>query len=71
VLILKSLEEAQWDGDNFLAVLNGSAFNQDGSSSVLTVPNGLSQVIRDALLDVSRAWCSRHCGPQRERCIGV
>ena len=54
-VVLKSLEEAQRDGDNILAVLNGSAINQDGRSSDLTVPNGPSQkkVIRDALMDGS------------------
>jgi acyl transferase domain-containing protein len=54
-VVLKSREEAQRDGDNILAVLNGSAINQDGRSSGLTVPNGPSQqkVIRDALMDGS------------------
>ena len=54
-VVLKSLEEAQRDGDNILAVLNGSAINQEGRSSLLTVPNGPSQqkVIRDALMDGS------------------
>jgi len=54
-VVLKSLEEAQRDGDNILAVLNGSAINQDGRSSDLMVLNGPSQkkVIRDALMDGS------------------
>jgi acyl transferase domain-containing protein len=54
-VVLKSLEEAQRDEDNILAVLNGSAINQDGRSSGLTVPNGPSQEkgIRDALMDRS------------------
>jgi acyl transferase domain-containing protein len=51
VLLLKRLEDAQRDGDRVLAVIRGSAINQDGASSGLTVPNGLAQeaVIRRAL----------------------
>ncbi|ERN42090.1 natural product biosynthesis luciferase-like monooxygenase domain protein [Rubidibacter lacunae KORDI 51-2] len=51
VLVLKRLSDAQRDGDNILALLRGSAINQDGHTSGLTVPNGPSQqeVIRQAL----------------------
>ncbi|BAZ29708.1 polyketide synthase [Cylindrospermum sp. NIES-4074] len=51
VVILKRLSDALADGDNILAQIRGSAINQDGRSSGLTVPNGPSQqaVIRQAL----------------------
>ncbi len=53
VVVLKRLSEALADGDNVLAVIRGSAINQDGASSGLTAPNGPAQelVIRDALKD--------------------
>ncbi|MFJ9693753.1 beta-ketoacyl synthase N-terminal-like domain-containing protein [Kitasatospora sp. NPDC101183] len=51
VLLLKRLSAAQRDGDRVLAVIRGSAINQDGRSQGLTAPNGPSQqrVIQDAL----------------------
>jgi acyl transferase domain-containing protein len=51
VLVLKRLSQAQADGDRVLAVIRGSALNQDGPSSGLTAPNGPAQeaVIREAL----------------------
>ncbi len=51
VIILKRLSDAQADGDNILAVIRGTAVNQDGRSNGLTAPNGPSQeaVIRAAL----------------------
>ncbi len=51
VLVLKRLSEAQRDGDRVLAVIRGTAVNQDGRSGGLTVPNGPSQeaLIRAAL----------------------
>jgi acyl transferase domain-containing protein/acyl carrier protein len=51
VLVLKRLSDAIADGDRVLAVVRGSALNQDGRSSGLTVPNGPAQeaVIQDAL----------------------
>ncbi|GGA98259.1 type I polyketide synthase [Allosediminivita pacifica] len=53
VVVLKSLADAQADGDRVLAVLRGSAVNQDGASSSLTAPSGPAQeaVIRAALED--------------------
>jgi len=51
VVALKRLSDAQAAGDPIMAVIRGSAMNQDGRSSGLTVPNGLAQqqVIRAAL----------------------
>ena len=40
VVVLKRLADAVADGDNILAVIRGTAINQDGRSSGLTVPNG-------------------------------
>ncbi|MBL8341595.1 MAG: SDR family NAD(P)-dependent oxidoreductase [Rubrivivax sp.] len=53
VLVLKRLADAQADGDRVLAVIRGSACNQDGKSGGLTVPSGPAQeaVIRAALAD--------------------
>jgi acyl transferase domain-containing protein/NAD(P)-dependent dehydrogenase (short-subunit alcohol dehydrogenase family)/aryl carrier-like protein len=51
MLVLKRLADAQRDGDRVLAVVRGSALNQDGRSSGLTAPNGQAQeaVIKSAL----------------------
>ena len=51
VLVLKRLSDAQRDGDSILAVIRGTALNQDGRSSGLTAPNGRAQesVLRAAL----------------------
>lgn len=53
VVVLKRLEDARAAGDRVLAVIRGSATNQDGRSNGLTAPNGPSQqaVIRRALAD--------------------
>ncbi len=67
VIVLKRLSEAQRDNDPIIAVIKGSAMNQDGRSSSLTAPNGPSQqaVIRKALnnADVDAAdvdWVETH-----------
>ncbi|HEY9088382.1 MAG TPA: beta-ketoacyl synthase N-terminal-like domain-containing protein, partial [Anaerolineaceae bacterium] len=57
VVVLKRLPDALRDGDRILAVIRGSAINQDGASSGLTAPNGPSQevVIRTALANAGIA----------------
>jgi amino acid adenylation domain-containing protein/non-ribosomal peptide synthase protein (TIGR01720 family) len=51
VVVLKRLKKALADNDNILAVVRGTAINQDGTSSGLTAPNERSQeaVIQKAL----------------------
>ena len=51
MVVLKRLSDAQADGDRILAVIRGTAVNQDGRSGGLTAPNELSQqeLVRQAL----------------------
>ncbi len=51
IVVIKRLSDALNDGDRVLAIIRGTAVNQDGPSSGLTAPNGPSQeaVIREAL----------------------
>ena len=53
IVVLKRLADAQADGDQVLAVILGTASNQDGRSGGITAPSGIAQeeVIRKALLD--------------------
>lgn len=53
LVLLKRLADAHRDGDPVLAVIRGSAANQDGRTSGITAPNGESQktLIRTALED--------------------
>ena len=53
LVVLKRLSDALANGDRILAVIRGTAVNQDGRSGGLTAPNGPAQeaVIRDALAD--------------------
>jgi acyl transferase domain-containing protein/NADPH:quinone reductase-like Zn-dependent oxidoreductase/nucleoside-diphosphate-sugar epimerase len=52
-VVLKRLSDALTDGDPVLALLRGTAINQDGRTNVLTAPSGLAQqaVVREALAD--------------------
>src|SRR5262249_48543201 len=43
LVVLKRYDDALANRDNILAVIRGSAINQDGHTSGLTVPNGPSQ----------------------------
>ena len=51
LIVLERLSDAVANGRRILGVIPGSAINQDGRSSGLTVPNGLAQqeVVRQAL----------------------
>ncbi len=51
VIVLQRLSDARASGKTILAVIRGSAANQNGQSSGFTVPNGLAQqaVLRQAL----------------------
>ena len=51
IVVLKRLSEAEADGDRIWGLILGSALNQDGTSSGLTVPSGPAQkgVITEAL----------------------
>ena len=57
VVVLKRLSDAIKEGDDILAVIRGSALNQDGRSSGLTAPNGPAQeaVLRAALANAGLA----------------
>lgn len=51
ILMLKRLSDAERDDDQVLALIRGTAVNQDGRSSGLTAPSGPSQqqVVRQAM----------------------
>lgn len=57
IVVLKRLSDALKDSDNILALIRGSAINQDGRSNGLTAPNGPSQeaLIRQALANAGVA----------------
>ena len=53
MVVLKRLSDAERDGDTIHAIIRGGAYNHDGRSAGLTVPNGMAQraVLRSALAD--------------------
>ncbi len=55
VVVLKRLSDAVANGDPIVAVIRGSAINQDGHTNGITAPNGLAQrrVIERALADAA------------------
>ncbi|MEW6236329.1 MAG: type I polyketide synthase [Candidatus Omnitrophota bacterium] len=55
MLVLKRLSDAQRNRDRILAIVRGTAVNQDGRSNGLTAPNGPAQqaVIRQALANAN------------------
>ncbi|WP_410641666.1 type I polyketide synthase [Amycolatopsis sp. lyj-346] len=57
VVLLERLSHAERNGHRILALISGSALNQDGASSGLSAPNGPAQqrVIRAALLNARLA----------------
>ena len=57
MVVLKRLSDAQRDGDSVLAVVRGTAINQDGRSQGPTAPNGPAQqaVVRRALQEAGIA----------------
>ena len=57
IVVLKKLSDAEADGDRIWGLILGSALNQDGTSSGLTVPSGPAQagVITQALLNAGVA----------------
>jgi acyl transferase domain-containing protein len=57
VLVLERLADARRHGHRVMALVRGSAINQDGTSNGLTAPNGLAQqrVIRAALAEAGLA----------------
>lgn len=57
VVVLKRLSDARRDGDRVLAVVRGSAINQDGHSNGLLAPNPAAQmaVLRSAYADAGIA----------------
>jgi amino acid adenylation domain-containing protein len=55
IVVLKRLSDALHDNNEILALIRGSAINQDGRTNGLTAPSGLAQqeVIREALRNAS------------------
>lgn len=58
-VFLKPLRKAEQDGDNILAVIKGSAINQDGSTIGISAPNALAQA--EVIL---QAWRDARINPE-------
>lgn len=58
-VLLKSLSKAEQDGDNILAVIKGSAINQDGRTIGITAPNALAQAEV-----ITQAWRDARIDPE-------
>ncbi|MEC0184782.1 non-ribosomal peptide synthetase [Paenibacillus peoriae] len=58
-VFLKPLHKAEQDGDNILAVIKGSAINQDGSTIGISAPNALAQAEV-----ISQAWHDARIDPE-------
>ncbi|WP_068501316.1 non-ribosomal peptide synthetase [Paenibacillus kribbensis] len=58
-VFLKPLRKAEQDGDNILAVIKGSAINQDGSTIGISAPNALAQAEV-----ISQAWRAARIDPE-------
>ncbi|UED72997.1 non-ribosomal peptide synthetase [Brevibacillus sp. DP1.3A] len=58
-VFLKPLHKAEQDGDNILAVIKGSAINQDGSTIGICAPNALAQAEV-----ISQAWRDAGIDPE-------
>ena len=81
IVVLKRLSDARAAGDRMLAVIRGTAINQDGHSSGLTAPNGPAQeaLIRDGARDgghragrrrLRRGARHRHAARRPDRAAG-
>ena len=57
MVVLRRLSDAVANGDRVMAIIRGSAMNQDGKSNGLTAPNGTAQraVVRAALAEAKVA----------------
>ncbi|NEN85515.1 non-ribosomal peptide synthetase [Paenibacillus elgii] len=58
-VLLKPLRKAVQDGDNIVAVIKGSAINQDGSTVGISAPNASSQAEV-----IAQAWRSARVDPE-------
>lgn len=58
-VLLKPLEAAERDGDQILAVIRGSAINQDGSTNGISAPSAIAQAEV-----ISKAWSDASIDPE-------
>lgn len=60
VITLKKYKDALQNGDRIYAVIKGTAFNNDGFSKALTVPNEMMQS-----KVIEKAWNQAHINPEK------